>query len=142
MTFLIDTNVLSEFRKGARCNPNVASWFRSVDDSDLYLSVLVVGEIQKGVELLRRRDPIRAEPFESWLAKIDATYGERILPIDRAVSLEWGRLSVVRSIPIVDGLLAATAKVHRMTLATRNGADVAGLGVAVFNPFDSPAPNR
>jgi len=142
VTFLIDTKVLSEFRKGARANPNVASWFRSVDDADLYLSVLVVGEIRKGIELLRRRDPNRAEPFESWLAKIDATYGERILPVDRAVSDEWGRLSAVRSIPIIDGLLAATAKVHRMTLATRNDADVAGLGVGVFNPFDSPAPKR
>jgi toxin FitB len=142
VTFLIDTNVLSEFRKGARSNANVASWFGSVDDSELYLSVLVVGEIRKGIELLRRRDPNRAEPFESWLAKIEATYGERILPVDRAVSAEWGRLSALRSIPVIDGLLAATAKVHRMTLATRNDADVAGLGVAVFNPFDSPVPNR
>jgi predicted nucleic acid-binding protein len=138
VTFLVDTNVLSEFRKGARCDVNVASWFRSVDDSDLYLSVLVVGEIRKGIELLKRRDPARAEPFESWLAKIDAIYGERILPIDRAVSDEWGRLSAIRSIPLIDGLLAATARVHRMTLATRNDADVAGLGVAVLNPFDSP----
>jgi len=138
--FLIDTNVLSEFRKGTRCDVNVASWFRSVDDADLYLSVLVVGEIRRGIELLRRRDPARAEPFESWLAKIDAADGERILPVDRAVSDEWGRLSAVRSIPIVDGLLAATAKVHRMTLATRNDADVAGLGVAILNPFNPIAP--
>lgn len=140
MTFLVDTNVLSEFRKGPRCDVNVASWFSSVDDADLYLSVLVVGEIRRGIELLRRRDPARAEPFESWLAKIDAVYGERILPVDRAVSDEWGRLSAVRSIPIVDGLLAATAKVHRMTLATRNDADVAGLGVAILNPFNPIAP--
>jgi predicted nucleic acid-binding protein len=140
VTFLVDTNVLSEFRKGARCDVNVASWFSSVDDADLYLSVLVVGEIRRGIELLRRRDPARAEPFESWLAKIDAVYGERILPVDRAVSDEWGRLSAVRSIPIVDGLLAATAKVHRMTLATRNDADVAGLGVAILNPFNPIAP--
>ena len=137
--FLIDTNVISEWRKGARCNANVASWFTSVDDNDLYLSVLVLGEIRRGIELLRPRDPIQARALESWLARVDAAFGDRILPVDREVADEWGRLNAIRTISVVDGLLAATAKIHHMTLVTRNDSDVAGLGATVLNPFQ---PNR
>jgi toxin FitB len=90
--FLIDTNVISEWRKGARCDANVASWFTSIDDNDLYLSVLVLGEIRRGIELLRRRDPVQARALESWLARVDVAFGDRILPIDREVADEWGRL--------------------------------------------------
>jgi predicted nucleic acid-binding protein len=135
LNFLIDTNIISEVRRRDRCDPNVNAWYSSADENDLYLSVLVTGEIRRGIELARRRDPVRAAVFEQWLADIEAAFGARILPIDRAVADEWGRLSTVRSVPPVDGLLAATAKVHGMTLATRNEADVAGLGVAVLNPF-------
>jgi predicted nucleic acid-binding protein len=140
LNFLIDTNIISEVRRRDRCDPNVNAWYASADENDLYLSVLVTGEIRRGIELARRRDPVRAAVFEQWLADIEAAFGVRILPIDRAVTDEWGRLSTVRSVPPVDGLLAATAKVHGMTLATRNEADVAGLGVAVLNPFRFAAP--
>jgi len=135
VSFLIDTNVISEIRKHARCDRNVAAWYASIDDGDLYLSVLVMGEIRKGIELARRRDRAKAAALESWLNEVDAALGERILPIDREVTDEWGRMSAERPIPVIDGLLAATAKVHRMTLVTRNDSDVAGLGAKVLNPF-------
>jgi predicted nucleic acid-binding protein len=135
VSFLIDTNIISEVRKGSRCDPNVASWYASIDDDDLYLSVLVLGEIRKGVEQARLRDPAKAEALEAWLKAVDAAFGERILPVDRAVADEWGRMSATRSIPVIDGLLAATAKTRHMTLVTRNDADVMGLGARLLNPF-------
>jgi toxin FitB len=138
LNFLIDTNVISEIRKGGRCDRNVAAWYASIEEADLYLSVLVTGEIRRGIERARRRDARRAEVFERWLAELHVAFGDRIFPIDRAVADEWGRLSAVRTVPAVDGLLAATAKVHGMTLATRNEADVSGLGATVLNPFEFP----
>ena len=135
MSFIIDTNVISEVRKGARCDVNVAAWFGSIEDGDLYLSVLVLGEIRKGIELAQPRDPTKARALASWLAKVEAAFDARILPIDRVVAEEWGRMSARRPIPVIDGLLAATAKVHRMTLVTRNAVHVEGLGANVLNPF-------
>jgi toxin FitB len=135
MSLLIDTNIISEVRKGPRCDANVAVWYASVADADLYLSVLVLGEIRKGVELVRRRDAERADLLEAWLEEIATAFGDRILPIDGAVADEWGRMSALRPVPVVDGLLAATAKAHRMTLVTRNARDVEGLGVRVLDPF-------
>lgn len=137
MNFLIDTNVISELRKAERCDHNVAAWYASIEEIDLYLSVLVTGEIRRGIERARRRDPERAAVFERWLTELDAAFGDRILPIDRAIADEWGRLSAIRTVPAVDGLLAATARVHGMILATRNAADVAGLGTEVLNPFEA-----
>ena len=142
MNFLIDTNVISEVRKGQRCDSNVAAWYASIENSNLYLSVLVTGEIRRGIERARRRDPARAAVFEAWLADVAAAFGDRILPIDRAVADEWGRLSAVRTIPVADALLAATAKVHGMTLATRNEADLAGLGADILNPFKAAEETR
>jgi len=135
LNFLLDTNIISEVRKGQRCDRNVAAWYAAAAPGDLYLSVLVAGEIRRGIEQAKRRDPRRAAVFEAWLADIEAIFGDRILPIDRTVANEWGRLSAMRTIPPVDGLLAATAKVHGMTLATRNERNVAGLGAEVLNPF-------
>lgn len=139
MMFLIDTNIISEVRKGSRCDANVATWYASVDEADLYLSVLVTGEIRKGIERARPHDPAKADALENWLARVYGGFGKRVLPIDRAVADAWGRMSALRPVPVVDGLLAATAKVHRMTLVTRNDADVAGLGAKVLNPFKSAA---
>jgi len=135
VSYLIDTNIISEIRKDERCDRNVAAWYATIDDHDLYLSVLVAGEIRKGIELARRRDPTRAGALERWLREVDAAFAERILPVDRAITDEWGRMSALRPVPVVDGLLAATAKVHGMVLVTRNDADVAGLGAEVLNPF-------
>lgn len=135
MSFLIDTNVISEVRKGPRCNANVAAWYASIDDGDLHLSVLVLGEIRKAIELARPRDPSKAAALEIWLTSVDAAFDGRILPIDRAVADEWGRMSGRRPVSTIDGLLAATAKVHRLTLVTRDESGVTGLGAKVLNPF-------
>jgi predicted nucleic acid-binding protein len=136
VNYLIDTNVISEVRKGKRCNPNVAGWYQSIADASLYLSVLVIGEIRKGVEIVRLKDAAQATALENWLIAVDRAFGERILPVDRVVAHEWGRFSAHRPVPVIDGLLAATAKVHRMTLVTRNTVDISDLGVDILNPFE------
>jgi toxin FitB len=133
--FLVDTNVISEARK-PNADPNVHSWFRSVSGADLYLSVLVLGEIRQGVERLRRRDPTQAGQYDRWLATLRRDYAERLLPVTTEVAQEWGRLNVPYPLPVVDGLLAATALVHGMTLVTRNISDVARSGVLLLNPFE------
>jgi len=134
--YLIDTNIISEVRKGARCDRDVAAWFESIADADIYLSVLVVGEIRKGIERARPNNPVQASALEQWLTELVRSFTERIMPIDQAVADEWGRMSAKRSLSTIDALLAATAKVNGMTLATRNISDVVNLGVRVLNPFD------
>lgn len=135
MTWLIDTNIISEIRKGARCDPNVASWWRAVDPADIHLSVLVIGEIRRGITLARRRDQAKADALDAWLATVIDAFAGRIQPIDTAVAERWGHLAGVRTIPAIDGLLAATADIHGLTLVTRNTADIAGLGVRTLDPF-------
>lgn len=135
MRFLIDTNVLSELRKGPRANARVRDWFGSVDDAALYLSVLVVGELRQGVERLRRRDPRAAATLDRWLHELIERHADRTLPVDGAVADRWGRLNVPDPIPAVDGLLAATALVHSLTLVTRNVRDVRTTGVRHPDPF-------
>ncbi len=140
MSFLIDTSIISEVRKGPRCDPAVAQWFDGLAEDDLYLSALVLGEIRKGIEQVRPKAPDRAEGLEAWLMALTAGFSSRILPVDRAVAEAWGRMSAVRTVPVIDGLMAATALVHDMTLVTRNEADVAGLGAKVLSPFTAPIP--
>lgn len=135
MSYLIDTNIISEVRKGDRCDSRVAAWFASIADEDLFLSTLVLGEIRKGVELARPRDADKAAALERWLRAVEIAFDGRVLAIDDAVSDQWGRMSAIRPVPTIDGLLAATALVNGLTLATRNDRDVAGLGAAVLNPF-------
>ncbi len=137
MRFLVDTNVLSELRKGRRCHPNVARWAASHPTEDLCTSVLVLGEIRQGVERARRRDAKKALVLERWLDAVKLAFDGRILPIDQAVAEEWGRTGVPDPIPVIDGLLAATARVNGLTLATRNVADLARAGASVFNPFEA-----
>ena len=123
MIYLLDTNVVSEVRKQAP-DPGVVSWFESVHSPELHLSVLVIGEIRQGIERLARREPDRAAVFEKWLLDLIDLYGDRIVPVTAAVADVWGRLNVPDPLPIVDGLLAATALVHGWTLVTRNTASV------------------
>ena len=137
MSYLLDTNVVSELRKGDRCDARVAAWFGGVEDNALYLSILVVGEIRRGMESIRRRDLKAASALDSWLLQLENQYAERLLPVDMAVADEWGRMNAVRPLSTVDSLLAATAKVHGLTLATRNVKDVEATGVEVLNPFES-----
>ena len=135
MSYLIDTNIISEIRKGGHCDVNVARWYEAIEDASLYLSVMVIGEIRKGIEKLRPKNATQANMIEDWLEEVAKAFGDRILPIDGTVANEWGRLTAIRPLPVIDGLLAATAKVHGMTLVTRNIADIADLGVHVINPF-------
>lgn len=134
--WLLDTNVLSELRKGERANEGVRAWYAGVDGRLLWLSVLVMGEIRRGIESLRRRDPKSARSLDRWVARVEREHGSRILPVDQAVADEWGRLDAAFGLPPIDGLLVATAKTHGLTLVTRNTRDVARAQVACLNPFD------
>jgi predicted nucleic acid-binding protein len=135
VSYLLDTNVISEVRKGERCDPHVTDWYASIADADLFLSTLVLGEIRKGVELARVHDPGKAAALEQWLGQVEVAFDGRVLGIDNAVAHRWGRMSALRPTPVVDCLLAATAAVNRLTLVTRNDGDVAGLGAKLLNPF-------
>ena len=135
--FLLDTNVLSELRKGARADVNVQRWFANVDENLIFLSVLVTGEIRRGIEAIRKRDPRAAAVLEHWLDKLMQAHSDRVLPVDAATADEWGRLDARGSLPVVDGLLAATAQVHDLTFVTRNVKDVVGTGIDVLDPFAS-----
>ena len=134
MSFLLDTNVVSELRKKVP-NVGVATWFESAPANELFLSVLVVGEIRQGIERLVRRDAAQAEIFERWLGQLVDVYSDRIVSVTADVAEVWGRLNVPDPVPVVDGLLAATALVHDWTLVTRNVSDVALTGVRVLDPF-------
>lgn len=136
MAYLLDTNVVFELRK-SKPDPNVAAWRDRHAGAEAFISTLVVGEIRQGIERLRARDPRQADVLERWLGGLLSAYRERVLPITVEIAQEWGRLNVSRRPPPVDGLLAATAKVHRLTLVTRNLNDVADTGVPVVNPFAS-----
>jgi predicted nucleic acid-binding protein len=136
--YLIDTNVISELRKGERADPAVRAWFAALADEEVFLSVLTIGEIRRGIESIRRRDPDAGAALDSWLGRVHESHRDRILGIDRAIAEEWGRMNVPDPLPVVDGLLAATAKVTGLTVATRNSEDFLASGVELFNPFDSP----
>lgn len=138
MRYLLDTNVISEVRR-PRGDPGVKRWISSVPTRDLYLSVLTLGEVRRGIGLLGKRDPAQADVYEAWLVTVLRDYADRILPVDAEAAEEWGRISVPDPVPVVDGLMAATAKVRNMTFVTRNTPDVARTGARVLNPFDSSA---
>lgn len=141
MTYLLDTNVVAELRKGARASPHVRSWFAALAPDSIVLSVLTIGEIRRGIESVRRRDPQAARALDRWLRRVLLDHGDSIVGVDLAVAEEWGRLNVPDPVPVIDGLLAATAKVHGFILATRNVKDVARSGAEVVNPFE-PASAR
>jgi predicted nucleic acid-binding protein len=135
VAYLLDTNVVSELRKTAP-DPRVTQWHASHSHADVYLSTLVIGEIRRGIDRLRPRDPKQADALERWLSRLAASYRDRLLPVTTQVAEEWGRMSATtQPPPVVDGLMAATASVHRLTLVTGNVADVARTGVPLVNPF-------
>ena len=134
MSYLLDTNVVSELRK-ATGDDRVKAWFKTVAGHELFLSVLVVGEIRQGIERLRHRDPEQAQVYEIWLETLKRDYRERVLEISTDVAEAWGRLNAAHTLPVIDGLLAATALVHNLILVTRNVSDVERTGVTLLNPF-------
>jgi len=131
--YLLDTNVVSELRK-LRPHGGVVAWLESLDDEQLYVSAVTLGEIQAGIEMTRDEDPVKAQQLEDWLALMAGAYN--VLPMDASAFTAWARLMHRKSDTLYeDALIAATAKVHGLTIATRNGADFQALGLEVFNPF-------
>ena len=135
MSYLIETNCLSELRRRTP-NPNVAQWFSKRPSRATYLSVLSVGEFRKGAESAKDAS-LRASLLDWLELELPAFYRNRLLAIDQAVADQWGLLCAAagRPLPVIDGLLAATALVHRLTIVTRNVKDFEGLGVQVLNPW-------
>jgi len=134
VSWLVDTNVLAELRKGDRADSGVRTWFAEAREDELFTSVLALGEVRRGIESIRRRDPTAAMALDQWLAHLATTFSDRVLPIDARVADRWGVLNVPDPIPTVDGLLAATALVHDHVLMTRNTRDVARTGVRLLDP--------
>jgi toxin FitB len=134
--YLLDTNILSETRK-RRPNPAVLDFLAAAEDRELFVSVLTLGELRKGVELKRESDAEAANQLEAWLGGIEAHFQDRVLSIDASVALLWGKLSAKKSSPVIDTLIAATALVRDLTLVTRNVRDVAWSGVELINPWQA-----
>ena len=133
MTFLLDNNVISELRK-SRPHGAVVAWRRSVPVHELAIPAVVIGEIQTGIELTRKQDPAKAKELENWLDRVMSYYA--ILPADGMIFREWARLMAGTSDDLAaDAMIAATARIHGMVIATRNVKDFETFGVQVFNPF-------
>lgn len=138
--YLIDTNVISEARKGRRANPGVRSFFDRAarQESELFLSVVTIGELRRGVDLIRHRGDLpQAALLEAWLGTILRDYGDRLLNLDADVSLVWGRLRVPHAENALDKQIAATALVYDLTLVTRNTKDFETTPARTLNPFSS-----
>ena len=137
--YLLDTNVISELRKvgSGRANASVALWADSVDAADLYISVITVQELEIGVVLALRRDAQQGAVLRNWMDRhVLPAFENRILPVDLAVAQRSAQLNVPAPPPVREGLIAATALVHAMTVVTRNVADFQQCGVSVINPWD------
>ena len=138
--YLVDTDVISEARKRSKANKGVAKFFRQAakDDIALYLSAVTVGELRRGVELIRHRgDAAQAKLLDAWLMLILSEYHDNILPLDAATAQVWGRLRVPHPENALDKQIAATALIHDLTLVTRNEKHFAGTGAKLLNPFQS-----
>jgi toxin FitB len=136
--YLVDTDVISEARKGEKGNPGVRQFFHDAerDNVPLYLSVITLGELRQGVENVRHRgDEPQARLLERWLNRITATFEDAILAVDREIAELWGRLRVPNPENPLDKQIAATAVINDLTVVTRNTAHYAATGVRVFNPF-------
>jgi predicted nucleic acid-binding protein len=135
VSFLIDTNVLSELRKRERGHPSLHAWSVSTGWSALYTSWIAIAEIKRGVELIRRRDKPQAVVLQTWLTEVLDRLGHRILPVDQPVAEIWADLMVPNPRSPLDALIAATARAHGLTLVTRNVRDFANCGIALFDPW-------
>lgn len=135
VNFLVDTNVISELRRGRNAAPHVAAWFASMPPERVFTSVIVLGEIRRGIELIANRDKPQAAILEKWYASMRERLGVRILPIDELIMTVWAKISVPDMLPVYDGLIAATALAHGLTVATRNTSDYRKAGVQVIDPW-------
>ncbi len=136
--YLIDTNVISEIRKHAKANEGVQAFFRQVaeEEQPVFISVVTIGELRRGVELIRHRgDERQARQLEKWLTGILAQYRDNILDIDPDTAQLWGYLRVPHPENALDKLIAATALIYDLTVVTRNHKDFVKTGIKVFNPF-------
>jgi len=139
--FLIDTNVISEARKGCRADAGVQAFWAAVarDETPLFLAAVSIGELRRGVELIRHRgDHPQAQLLEQWLVEVLQTYGDRVLDLDGDAAQIWGRLRVPDPHNAIDKQIAAIALLHDLTVVTRNTDDFAGCGVRLLNPFQAP----
>lgn len=135
MNYLLDTNVISELRKRDRANPHVVGWFGKREARELFLSVLTIGELRRGVEQVRRRDPSSATALEQWLDRIVNQFRDRIIGVDRAIAERWGHLGIPDRIPSIDALIAATALEQDLVVVTRNTKHMTRSGARHIDPF-------
>lgn len=134
MKYLLDTNVVSALRRAER-HPPLLAWIMGVPNDNLYLSVIGLGEIRRGIEIVRPRDPSFATELDGWLRQLQSQFADRILPIDQPIGEAWGRMLASDREHAIDTLLAATALVHGMSVATRNTKHFQARGVPVIDPF-------
>lgn len=134
MAYLVDIDVVSELGKRSP-NAGVLDWWADTTATDIYLSVLTLGEIRRGIEQVRPKDPTRAASFDAWLLALASAFASRTISVDVPIADQWGCSNVGGRLPDIDGLLAATALVRGWTLVTRNVEAVARTGVALLNPF-------
>jgi predicted nucleic acid-binding protein len=133
--YLLDTNIVSELQRADRCSPQVRAWYNRSGNRALYLSVLVLGELRRGIEAVRLRGAVAARILERRYREVEADYGGHILPVTAEICDVWGRLSIRQRLPVIDGLMAATALYHRLTMVTHNTRDFLRSGVSCFDPF-------
>jgi predicted nucleic acid-binding protein len=137
VNFLVDTNVVSELKRGKNAEPKVAAWFAAMPPERVFTSAIVLGEIRRGIELIAKRDKPQAAVLERWYASMRQRLGTRIIPVDEPVMMVWAKITVPDMLPAYDGLIAATALAHGLTVATRNTADYQRAGVEVIDPWST-----
>ena len=134
MTYLLDTNVVSESQR-KKPNKAVMAWLDSINEAELFLSRITIGEIHAGAEKLRGREPRRSSNIENWLAEIETFYDERILPLTDSIIVQWGKLYAFNKSNPIDMLIAATAIEHHLVVVTRNTKDFQQTGLELLNPW-------
>lgn len=137
MNYLVDTNVISEIRKGDQGNQQVMSWWNSVKSPQIYLSVLTLGEIREGILKIQDRDGNQARRLEKWLTGLRHFFSSRLVPVDEKSAMIWAEVRRYRSLPLIDSLMAASAISREMTFVTRNTKDIEDCGVRFLNPFEA-----
>ena len=135
--YLLDTNIVSELRRNS---PQAGTWLRSVRGKALWISIITLGEIKRGIDSLARRDAATADSLQHWLGLLRVEFAAHLLPITGDIALAWGKLASIRTRGMADGLIAATAIVHNLTLVTRNVSDFADLEVPLIDPWHPQHP--